>query len=106
MVLGEVLVDADGIGHPMLGFLALETSFKQRKLHLGYRKATTQHGFFAGREIMAHEFHYTTAMRQQGQNLFECEDALGNSLAPQGLINGNVMGSYLHLIDRGIFNHG
>ena len=37
MALGNGLVDADGTRHAMLGLLPLETSFEQRKLHLGYR---------------------------------------------------------------------
>ena len=40
MVLGEVLVDADGAEHRMAGLLGLATSFARRKLHLGYRDAT------------------------------------------------------------------
>ena len=35
MVLGEGIVDADGTRHEMTGLLNLETSFHQRKLHLG-----------------------------------------------------------------------
>ncbi len=38
MALGEGLVDADGIRHGMLGLLPVETSFAQRKRHLGYRR--------------------------------------------------------------------
>ena len=36
MVLGQSLIDADGTRHQMAGLLELETSFAQRKLHLGY----------------------------------------------------------------------
>ena len=39
MVLGRGLVDADGHRHAMAGLLPLETSFADRGLHLGYRRA-------------------------------------------------------------------
>ncbi|MEO0731100.1 MAG: cobyrinate a,c-diamide synthase, partial [Pseudomonadota bacterium] len=38
MVLGEALIDADGTRHQMTGLLPLETSFAERKRHLGYRQ--------------------------------------------------------------------
>ena len=40
MVLGEALIDADGRRHPMAGLLPLVTSFAERRLSLGYRRAT------------------------------------------------------------------
>ncbi len=36
---GAVMEDADGHRHEMAGLLGLETSFAQRRLHLGYRRA-------------------------------------------------------------------
>ena len=48
----------------------------------------------------AHEFHYSTVQRQgAGKPLFSAKDALGNDLGPAGLVDGNVCGSYMHLID-------
>ncbi len=101
MVLGERLVDGEGVAHPMLGFLQLETSFEKPKLHLGYRRLTARGDFFAGQNITAHEFHYTSILRQNGEALFEASDALGEKLGQHGLRDGNVMGSYMHLIDAG-----
>jgi cobyrinic acid a,c-diamide synthase len=100
MLLGEGLVDADGAGHRMLGFLPLETNFAKRERHLGYRRLTGAAGSpFAGR-YTAHEFHYSTIARQGvGKPLFAAEDALGNDLGAAGLVSGNVCGSYMHLID-------
>lgn len=97
MVLGETLIDREGRGHAMAGLLALETSFQKRKLHLGYRDLETD-GFAMGSAFKAHEFHYTTALREEGDTLFEVSDALGVSLGRAGLRNGSVMGSYMHLI--------
>jgi cobyrinic acid a,c-diamide synthase len=100
MLLGEGLVDADGARHEMLGFLPLETSFANRERHLGYRRLKGAAGSaFPGR-YTAHEFHYSTIVRQgAGRPMFAAEDALGNDLGPAGLTDRNVCGSYMHLID-------
>ncbi|MCF6321704.1 MAG: cobyrinate a,c-diamide synthase [Rhizobiaceae bacterium] len=99
MVLGSGLVDSEGKMHKMLGFLELETSFKKRQLHLGYRVVQAKGEFFAGASTNAHEFHYTSIIRQEGEPLFQASDALGENLGAQGLRDDNVMGSYMHLID-------
>ncbi|WP_339690712.1 cobyrinate a,c-diamide synthase [Celeribacter baekdonensis] len=99
MVLGDGMIDADGVRHKMAGLLALETSFAARKLHLGYRHAVAQAGPFPG-PWSAHEFHYASTIKATGQPLFEVRDAENTDLGPQGLINGSVSGSFLHLIDR------
>jgi cobyrinic acid a,c-diamide synthase len=101
MVMGDGLVDADGKRHQMLGLLALETSFEQRKLHLGYRRLVPLSGPFDG-PLMAHEFHYATILKADGKPLFEARDAEGNALAPMGLVDGRICGSFAHVIDRGI----
>ncbi len=99
MVLGEAVIDAQGHSHRMLGFLKHTTSFQKPKLHLGYRKfkALTNPHFQGG--FMGHEFHYSTLEVSQGtQNLFQVEDSFGNKLPDAGLVEGNVLGSYHHLI--------
>lgn len=98
MVLGDMLIDADGAAHQMAGLLRLETSFALRKLHLGYRTLTATTGPFAG-EWKGHEFHYATTMQAEGAPLFTAEDAEGTQLPPMGLISGNVCGSFAHIID-------
>jgi cobyrinic acid a,c-diamide synthase len=99
MVLGDGLIDADGVRHKMAGLLALETSFATRKLHLGYRHAVAASGPFPG-AWMAHEFHYASTIKATGQPLFTVRDAENADLGSQGLINDAVSGSFLHLIDR------
>jgi cobyrinic acid a,c-diamide synthase len=100
MVLGDALTDAAGIRHPMAGLLRLETSFKARRLHLGYRNAVIERGPFKGRWT-AHEFHYATTLRAEGDPLFgDVTDAEGLPVAETGLRLGQVSGSFLHLIDR------
>lgn len=99
MVLGEGLIDGAGKNHAMLGLLPLVTSFEQRKLHLGYRRITSHGSFPLGQRLRGHEFHYTRAVREEGEPLFSVCDALGTDLGTSGLRKGRVMGSYLHVID-------
>ena len=100
MVLGEGLVDAQGKRHAMAGLLKLETGFARRKLHLGYRRLEAGQGFALGQRFTAHEFHYSSALREEGEKLFRARDALGEDLGNVGLRAGKVMGSYMHVIDR------
>ncbi|MCG7574571.1 cobyrinate a,c-diamide synthase [Phaeobacter sp. CNT1-3] len=99
MTLGDGLIDADGTRHQMAGLLRLETSFAKRKLHLGYRDLTASEGPLKG-AWKAHEFHYATTLKAEGTPLFKAQDAEGNALPDMGLIEGNVYGSFGHLIDR------
>ena len=99
MVLGNGLIDADGTRHKMLGLLDLETSFAQRKLHLGYRNLSAGQGPFAGK-YSAHEFHYASTIRADGQPLFAVKDAENTDLGKQGLIKKNISGSFMHLIEK------
>jgi cobyrinic acid a,c-diamide synthase len=103
MVLGQGVVDADGAQHAMAGLLDLETSFADRKLHLGYRQATLRVECGLGPAnsgFRAHEFHYANVIREQGQHLFTVRDALGQHEDQVGLVSGKIMGSFIHLIDR------
>jgi cobyrinic acid a,c-diamide synthase len=104
MVLGETLTDADGKSHRMAGLLPLETSFAQRKMHLGYRNAVLSADTPLGpieTAYGAHEFHYASTTRLgDARPLFTVSDAAGNDLGPVGLQAGSVFGSFIHLIDR------
>lgn len=98
MVLGQGLIDADGTRHAMVGLLDLETSFAQRRLHLGYRHLHADTGPFAG-TWRGHEFHYATTLQARGTPLFHARDAEDTPLPPMGLRAGRVSGSFAHLID-------
>ena len=104
MALGEGLIDADGTRHRMAGLLPLETSFAERRLHLGYRRAKVRApGPLgpAGSAFAGHEFHYARIVREgPGEALFEAADASGRALGLTGLRAGAVMGSFVHLISR------
>ncbi len=100
MVLGESLIDSGGKAHSMLGLLPVETSFANRMRHLGYRYVTGRTGTLFPGKYRAHEFHYSTLVRQgEGMVLFDALDAVGTELGTHGLQVGKIAGSYMHLID-------
>jgi cobyrinic acid a,c-diamide synthase len=102
MVLGRVLVDADGQAHEMTGLLGLETSFAKRKLHLGYRRARLRAACSLGAEgseVFGHEFHYATTVSVNGDPLVDCRDASGAPMREQGLWQGATTGTFFHVID-------
>ncbi|HXY57328.1 MAG TPA: cobyrinate a,c-diamide synthase [Methylocystis sp.] len=99
MALGRTLVDAAGEVHVMAGLLELDTSFLQRKLHLGYRRArlAADHPLApAGSTLFGHEFHYATALREEGDRFAFARDAYGDAEQPCGLRRGLVSGSFFH----------
>ena len=108
MVLGSGLVDADGRRHAMAGLLPLETTFADRKLHLGYRRAVVaEDGPLgpAGSAIRGHEFHYARIVGEgleEGRDapLFHVSNADGGYMGALGRRRGSVMGSFIHLVDR------
>ena len=83
----------------MAGLLAVETSFAQRKMHLGYRHLQATSGPLAGRWA-GHEFHYATTTKASGTPLFQATDAEGTALPDMGLIQANAAGSFAHIIDQ------
>ncbi len=103
MVLGNGLVDADGNYHEMAGLLPLETSFADRKLSLGYRKAVALEGPCfpsAGQTYRGHEFHYASILHEgDAPRLFQLTGARGRDYGEAGLRVGSVMGSFLHIVD-------
>lgn len=101
MVLGEALIDAQGQSHAMAGLLGLVTSFAERRLHLGYRRArlcAPMGGFPAGALLNGHEFHYSTILAQPDSPLATVTDAEGKAVASTGSHRGRVTGSFFHLI--------
>ena len=102
MVLGCGLIDAVGQRHAMAGLLPLETTFAERTLHLGYRRATLAAAGplgAAGRVFRGHEFHFARIVDEgDGPPLFTCEDVSGRALGGTGRSRGSVQGSFVHLI--------
>jgi len=104
MVLGQGLTDGSGARHKMAGLLPLETSFAERRLHLGYRRLELQAATPLGDPGMrfhGHEFHYASIVSEgTDDRLFEAADAAGSPLGTMGAVSGTVFGSFAHLIDR------
>jgi cobyrinic acid a,c-diamide synthase len=103
MVLGQGIEDAAGQRHAMTGLLRLETSFAQRRMHLGYRRARLKVACplgAAGTEVLGHEFHYASALSSDDEPLVECRDATGAPVAEGGGRRGSVSGTFFHFIDR------
>ncbi len=105
MILGESIVDAEGIAHKMAGLLPVSTNFQKRKLHLGYRKVKLLEDCKLGikdTEFRGHEFHYasTDTIDAHAPSLFQIHDAIDNPLGNAGLMVKNVAGSFIHLIDK------
>ena len=103
MVLGNGIVDAGGARHAMAGLLKLETSFAERRLHLGYRRARLHADCSLGRagaEILGHEFHYARTVSIGDAALVDCQDAGGNTMSEPGARRGSVSGTFFHAITR------
>ena len=104
MVLGDGLVDAQGQRHAMAGLLRVETSFENRKLHLGYRCAKLVDDCMLGgrgQMIRGHEFHYATLLAQIESPLAVITDAEATAVAETGARRENVTGSFFHMVDAG-----
>lgn len=104
MVLGRGMIDTAGMRHAMAGLLPLETSFAERRRQLGYRQARLAAPAPLGKTGAAfrgHEYHYATIIDEGGGTpLFAAADADAGDLGLTGRIEGRVMGSFLHLVDR------
>ena len=99
MVLGEQLIDAQGIAHKMAGLLPVETSFEKRKLQLGYRRLIHNSPLPWPQRLRGHEFHYSTLTKSlDGAPLFQASNAKAEPLAAMGLCQNRIMGSYAHVI--------
>jgi len=100
MAMGAGLVDAQGQRYRMAGLLGLETSYAQRRMHLGYRLARPSAplcGAYVA-PLAGHEFHYATILAQPDSPLAEVVDANGASVPETGSRRGNATGSFFHLI--------
>src|SRR5271170_6961949 len=102
MALGESLIDASGVAHPMAGLLGVETSFAKRRMTLGYREARIAADCAlgaAGTVLRGHEFHYATIVATGSDDPFaHVRDVYGSAQAPAGSRRGRVTGSFFHVI--------
>lgn len=99
MVLGETLTDASGATYPMAGLLPISTRIDRPRRTLGYRRLTHDSPLPWPKSLTGHEFHYSSSTVPGATRLFSATDALGTPLPPAGVVQGRVMGSYMHVID-------
>jgi cobyrinic acid a,c-diamide synthase len=81
----------------MTGLLPIATDISRPKRTLGYRRLHHQSPLPWPRDLMGHEFHYSSG--SSANPLFSITDAAGTTLPPIGAVVGRVMGSYAHVID-------
>jgi cobyrinic acid a,c-diamide synthase len=102
MALGRSLTDAQGRVHAMAGLLPVDTSFAERKRHLGYRAVRmVAEGWWgpAGQPLSGHEFHYASIVSESKEDrLYALSDAQGRDLGAAGHRVGSVAGGFVHLI--------
>jgi cobyrinic acid a,c-diamide synthase len=102
MALGESLIDASGVAHPMAGLLGVKTSFEKRRMTLGYREARLAADCALGPKgaiCRGHEFHYATIASSSGDEPFaHVRDVYGAPEAPAGSRRRRVTGSFFHVI--------
>jgi cobyrinic acid a,c-diamide synthase len=104
MVLGRSLQDAAGEIHVMAGLLPVESSYKKRKLHLGYRVARlVEASIFgpSGTVLVGHEFHYSSVVAGEpsaAEALTSVQDSEGAELGWSGHRLGHVSGTFFHAV--------
>src|SRR5260370_25441961 len=104
MFMGQGIEDAEGRRHAVPGVARLETSFAERPLSLGYRRArlgTASALGPVGGEIMGHEFHYARILSIGDESLVDCQDAAGAAVPEAGARRGAVSGTFFHAISTG-----
>jgi cobyrinic acid a,c-diamide synthase len=105
MTLGASLTDAAGVAHPMAGLLSVETSFFERRMTLGYRRATLAENCALGARgqvLLGHEFHYATiASAGDDAHFATTTDAYDGPAENAGSRRGRVTGSFFHVIAEG-----
>ena len=93
MYLGECIKNEQGEPFPMCGYLPLQTTMEEMKLHLGYRKA-----FINGQEFHGHEFHYSRIIPGHSgpNNIAKVVSARNKEINTPVFRSGNVIASYIH----------
>jgi len=83
MLLGEQLIDIDGVAWPMAGLLPYQSKMQKKLASLGYREDVTG--------VRGHEFHYSKrSSEQEFKTCFEC------SRGDKGINYKNLRSSYIH----------
>ncbi len=101
MVLGAGLTDAGGDRHQMAALLPVETSFAERRLHLGYCEAEAPARLPWAGPLRGHEFHYAAVIDEgPADPLYTVRYTGESETRSAGTRRGSVMGSFIHVVDR------
>ncbi|MBX2813340.1 MAG: cobyrinate a,c-diamide synthase [Myxococcales bacterium] len=103
MVLGQSLENQEGEVYPMAGLLGLRTSFRKRRMHLGYRRAKLAVSWMSlapGTQLRGHEFHYASIISEPDAPLARVENASGDVMEASGSVRQLVSGSFFHFISQ------
>ena len=99
MVLGETLVDGEGVPHVMAGLLPLSTTFAERSLHLGYREVescTDSPLLRKGQRVRGHEFHWSV-LEHPGDPAQAVYRVVDQDNRPEGFLSGSGWASDIHI---------
>jgi len=101
MYLSEAITDFDGNRREMTGCLSLETEMQSKRSALGYREITLKEGSLlgpSGTTIRGHEFHYSKPVGDPScETIYRVTPRIDRTLPDEGYVNGNTLGSYVHL---------
>ncbi|MBX7146198.1 MAG: cobyrinate a,c-diamide synthase [Alphaproteobacteria bacterium] len=104
MVMGRAIIDQHNNHYSMTGLFDNEFSFVEHKLHLGYRTVEICTDTIFGKKgtrFRGHEFHYANYVTYPQSNfLFQSYDSYNKDLGLYGQCRGNILGSFIHIIDR------
>jgi cobyrinic acid a,c-diamide synthase len=92
MYLGKEIILKDGSSFPMAGVFGFSTSFKDMKLHLGYREVRGESFSLRG-----HEFHYSELLNACTTPEYVVKSARGKQIEMPVLRHKGVWASYMHL---------
>ncbi len=92
MYLGKTIIGENGESEKMCGIFNMDTTFQNKKLHLGYRQIE-----FEGFMLKGHEFHYSGLIHQGAAPRFDIKNARGITVDMPVLRYKNCWASYMHL---------
>ncbi|WP_300671688.1 cobyrinate a,c-diamide synthase [Desulfoluna sp.] len=101
MYLSEAITDFDGKRWAMSGCLSLETEMQEKRCALGYREITLKEASLlgpSGTTVRGHEFHYSKPVNHPAlDKIYRVTPRTDRTLPDEGYVNGNTLGSYVHL---------
>lgn len=97
MYTARSIEDLEGRRHRMASLWPVTVSLMRRRLTVGYRRVRAcAPGFLAGRELPAHEFHYSQ-LRRDGAARQPAWLVLDEQSRPEGYATPRLAASYIHL---------